>query len=682
VIAYAACIGDPEKFARICLPGLARVRTAEDLIIEATHPTSIFVAYNEVLDAVRERDDLEALVLLHEDTEILAPHLPDILRAHLAEPDVAILGAVGARGITGLAWWDAPERHGGIVETRGLLHFTDGAHDVDTVDGLFMALSPWAVRELRFDARSYAGFDAYDADICAQARAAGRRVVAEELPIAHRHTRVGARRAAFDGGSFSRNERVFREKWREQLRDAQAREGAAGAGVRKDAEGDDTYFEHTRPELRALVPPTARRVLDVGCGAGALGAALKTDRPDVTVVGLEAFPDAAERAGARLDEVLCLDLDGLTGLPGGTEPFDAMIFGDVLEHLRDPEGALRALLASLAPDGVCIFSVPNVRHWSVLYPLLVKDAWEHADAGLQDRTHQHFFTLEEFAAMLRAVGLQPTGIGVNDHQPLPEGLLPFAGVAATIGGARSDAARRLGAYQWIVTAARHATATPPARQAPPEPAAAGDDLLALVPATARRVLDVGCGAGRTGAVLRDRQGCEVVGLESDVDLAERARTRLDDVIVADLDALQILPDDAGTFDAMLLDGTLVRVREPERLLHALLPALAPGGVVVCAVPNVKHWSVFAPLFAEDRWTYTDDGGLLDRRNFHFLTLQETSDLLDAAGLEAVDLRTREEPLPARLAVLVDIAADYGAEREETALRLSAREYLIAARVAG
>ena len=313
MIAYAACIGDREKYATICRPGLLRVTSDEDLIIEATHPRSIFVAYNEVLDAVRERDDLEALVLLHEDTEILSPELPGIVRSRLAEPDVAILGAVGARGITGLSWWNAPERFGGIVESRGLLHFSDGAAEVDTVDGLFMALSPWAVRTLRFDEASYVGFDAYDADICAQARAAGKRVLAQELPIVHRHTRVGALRADTGAGSFLRNDRVFKEKWREQLRGAQTRQAAAGAGVRDDAQGNDTYFEHTRPELRALIPAPARRVLDVGCGAGALGAALKGERPEIEIVGLEAFPDAAERARRRLDDVLCIDLDGLTG---------------------------------------------------------------------------------------------------------------------------------------------------------------------------------------------------------------------------------------------------------------------------------------------------------------------------------------------------------------------------------
>jgi SAM-dependent methyltransferase len=161
-------------------------------------------------------------------------------------------------------------------------------------------------------------------------------------------------------------------------------------------------------------------------------------------------------------------------------------------------------------------------------------------------------------------------------------------------------------------------------------------------------------------------------------MAEVARTRLDDVIVADIETLEGVP---GTFDAILLDGTIVRVRDPARLLGALLPSLTAGGVLVLAVPNVKHWSVLAPLFAEDKWHYTDDGGLLDRRNFHFMTLQELSDLLDELGLEATALATRPESLPPELGLLVDVAVDHGAEREETLLRLSAREYLIAARPA-
>lgn len=223
-----------------------------------------------------------------------------------------------------------------------------------------------------------------------------------------------------------------------------------GSGVRTQ-HGDDGYFEHTRPELRALVPLTARRVLDVGCGAGGVGAALKAER-DVEVVGLEGFPDAAEQARARLDEAHCVDLDALPELPYPHEHFDAMVFGDVLEHLRDPFELLRRLKPLLKSDGVIVCSIPNVKHWSVLFPLLVDDRWTYEDAGLLDRTHVHFFTLAEIDAMLTACGYTPLQVGVNDHLPLPPQMAPLVDAAVALGAEREETKARLGAYQYLVVA--------------------------------------------------------------------------------------------------------------------------------------------------------------------------------------------------------------------------------------
>jgi SAM-dependent methyltransferase len=226
------------------------------------------------------------------------------------------------------------------------------------------------------------------------------------------------------------------------------------AGVRAPAgPGDDEYFELDRPELRARVPHTARRVLDVGCGAGALGAALKDERAHLEVVGLEGFAAAAAEAAGRLDAAVHVDLDTLPELPAGLGRFDCMIFGDVLEHLRDPARLLRALRPALEPGGVIVCSVPNVKHWSVIMPLLVQDRWEYKDSGLLDRTHVHFFTLEELGRMLVACGFTPTSVGASEL-PLPDTMTPLVTLAAAYGADKDETAARLSAYQYLVIAVR------------------------------------------------------------------------------------------------------------------------------------------------------------------------------------------------------------------------------------
>ena len=189
MIAFAVCVGSEEKYRDLAQPGLRQVCEPDSLVAEVTTDSSIFEAYNEVLDAFAERDDLEALVLVHEDVEIVDSDFCGKIRRRLAEPDVAVLGVIGARGVTSLAWWEA-EGRGRCLETRGLVDFGGGSHDVDSVDGLMIVLSPWAVRNLRFDTEAYTGFHAYDVDISFQARAAGKRVVVEDIALVH-HTKGG-----------------------------------------------------------------------------------------------------------------------------------------------------------------------------------------------------------------------------------------------------------------------------------------------------------------------------------------------------------------------------------------------------------------------------------------------------------------------------------------------------------
>lgn len=168
-------------------------------------------------------------------------------------------------------------------------------------------------------------------------------------------------------------------------------------------------YENPRAEVQALVPATARRILDLGCSSGALGAALK-QRQDVEIVGVEYDPEYAEAARARLDEVHTGDLE--TFFDSGVElgRFDCIICADVLEHLREPWDVLAAAVEHLEPGGTVVVSLPNIRYWHTFWMLGVRKTFPRTDFGIFDRTHLRFFTVHDAQAMVESAGLRVTEI--------------------------------------------------------------------------------------------------------------------------------------------------------------------------------------------------------------------------------------------------------------------------------
>lgn len=163
-------------------------------------------------------------------------------------------------------------------------------------------------------------------------------------------------------------------------------------------------YENPRPEVQALVPRDARRILDIGCSSGALGAALR-ERQGARVVGIEGDEAYAADAGARLDAVVTADLE--TWDPGTLrEAFDCVICADVLEHLRDPEAVLARLAAVVEPGGAVVVSLPNVRHWETFWQLGVRGTWPRRSLGIFDRTHLRWFTLRDAWGLVEGAGLR------------------------------------------------------------------------------------------------------------------------------------------------------------------------------------------------------------------------------------------------------------------------------------
>ncbi|MFO1148431.1 MAG: methyltransferase domain-containing protein [Alsobacter sp.] len=219
------------------------------------------------------------------------------------------------------------------------------------------------------------------------------------------------------------------------------------------------YFSSVNPDLLRRVPLTADCVLEVGSGDGALGRRFKMRNPQTQWLAIEVDANAARTAAGVLDDVLHADVERLgeaelDAFLAGRTP-DVLVFGDVLEHLREPEAALARLVDRLAPGGAVVACIPNIGHWSVVRDLLA-GRWTYADSGLLDRTHLRFFTLDSAVALLRGAGLEVRRSSSRDipldapgQKAFMEALRASPGL---LGGQAEAAEARLKALQYVLVA--------------------------------------------------------------------------------------------------------------------------------------------------------------------------------------------------------------------------------------
>lgn len=155
-----------------------------------------------------------------------------------------------------------------------------------------------------------------------------------------------------------------------------------------------------------------------------------------------------------------------------------------------------------------------------------------------------------------------------------------------------------------------------------------------------RVLDVGCAAGVLGEYLK-QQGCasEVVGIEIDALAAKEASTKLDRVLCANLNhtgVTDVLNDFGKTsFDYIICADVLEHLIDPWTILADLATFIKPGGRLVVSLPNVQHWSVWAPLILSGRWEYCE-AGIMDRTHLRFFTRSSSQKLIIRANLQVIE----------------------------------------------
>jgi methionine biosynthesis protein MetW len=175
--------------------------------------------------------------------------------------------------------------------------------------------------------------------------------------------------------------------------------------------------------IRSMLPQGVR-VLDVGCGSGALTIIANSGKKN-RVVGLELDHDRATAASYRgitvYEEPLSDELLDRSGR------FDMVVAADVLEHVADPAALLQLIIKALMPGGFLILSVPNVAHWSVRLALL-RGRFDYEPVGIMDATHLRWFTAKTLRKLIEGAGLQILEMRATANLGLPahgRGLMRF-----------------------------------------------------------------------------------------------------------------------------------------------------------------------------------------------------------------------------------------------------------------
>ena len=199
MIAFGSAITQPDLYHRCAEPGIRLAAEPGAEIWPMPAAGTIARSYNALLDRAAERDDLEALVLVHQDAELVERDFCARARRALADPEVGVAGCVGAVGVRNIAWWEGSvtlasfinryEEHGGGDLASFSWDWADAppyaqTGEVETLDGFVLVISPWAVRTIRFD-EELSPFHGYDLDFCLQVREAGRKVVTADFRAIH-----------------------------------------------------------------------------------------------------------------------------------------------------------------------------------------------------------------------------------------------------------------------------------------------------------------------------------------------------------------------------------------------------------------------------------------------------------------------------------------------------------------
>jgi 2-polyprenyl-3-methyl-5-hydroxy-6-metoxy-1,4-benzoquinol methylase len=160
------------------------------------------------------------------------------------------------------------------------------------------------------------------------------------------------------------------------------------------------------------------------------------------------------------------------------------------------------------------------------------------------------------------------------------------------------------------------------------------ELVRRLPRPVGRVLDVGCGEGRTATSLREAGATWIAGIELEEAAAAAAAESYDEIregpVESELDSIE------GPFDTILLYDVLEHLVDPWEVLRRLQGVAAPGARVHASIPNARHWTLLRDLALRGTFGYTP-AEHRDVTHLRWFTRSDLVELLESTGWTVDDV---------------------------------------------
>lgn len=161
------------------------------------------------------------------------------------------------------------------------------------------------------------------------------------------------------------------------------------------------------------------------------------------------------------------------------------------------------------------------------------------------------------------------------------------------------------------------------------------EILPFIPKDKKVFLDVGCGEGGFGALLKQVRQAEVWGVENDQEIGKKAVARLDRVIVDTIESDDIMIPESY-FDCIVFNDCLEHLYDPWSVLGRIKKFMKKDGMVIASIPNVRYYNVISDLIKRKRWDYVDTG-VLDRTHLRFFTIETIKSMFLDCGYTLINI---------------------------------------------